>query len=56
MSPLVGTVVGAFSVENGDEVVGGVRINHIARDTSGWWAVDATGRVHHEGDVVATLS
>jgi hypothetical protein len=55
MSPLVGTVVGAYSLETGDEIVGGARINHIARDTSGWWAVDRKGRVHHEGDIVAML-
>jgi hypothetical protein len=55
MSLLVGTTAGLFSLENGDEVVGGTRINHIARDTSGWWAVDGKGRVHHEGAVVATM-
>lgn len=55
MAPLVGTVVGAYSLETGDEIVSGARINHIARDTSGWWAVDGKGRVHHEGDLVAVL-
>jgi hypothetical protein len=55
MSVLVGTGAGAFSLETGDEVIGGTRINHIARDTSGWWAVDGKSRVHHNGEVVATM-
>ena len=55
MSLLVGTTTGMFSVETGDVVVAGTRINHIARDESGWWAVDGKGRIHHEGNVVASL-
>lgn len=55
MSLLVGTTTGVFSAETGDVIVGGTRINHIARDGSGWWAVDGKGRVHHDGNVVAWL-
>jgi len=55
MSLLVGTRAGAFSLESGDEVIGATRINHIARDASGWWVVDGKGRVYRDGDLVVTL-
>jgi hypothetical protein len=55
MSLLVGTRAGAFSLETGDEVIGGTRINHIARDSSGWWVVDGKGRVYRDGDPVVTM-
>ena len=55
MSVLVGTTAGLFSIDDGAEVLGGTRINHIARETSGWWVVDGKGRVLHDGDVVATM-
>lgn len=55
MSSLVGTTAGLFSLESGEQVVGGARINHISRGSDGWWAVDGDRRVHHDGEVVATL-
>lgn len=56
MAPLVGTTTGAYSIgDAAEEMLGGTRVNHIARDDSGWWAVDGKGRVHHNGDVVARL-
>lgn len=56
MGLLVGTTAGAFTVgDTTDELVGGTRINHMARTDDGWWAVDGKGRVHHSGDHVASL-
>jgi hypothetical protein len=56
MSLLVGTTAGAFSIgDSTEQLIGGTRINHIARDDDGWWAVDGKGRIHHDGDVVANL-
>ncbi|HJQ76160.1 MAG TPA: hypothetical protein VJ948_02745 [Acidimicrobiia bacterium] len=56
MSLLVGTGAGLFSVgDQSDEIVGGTRINHVVRDGDGWWAVDGKRRVHHDGEVIATL-
>ena len=57
MSLLVGTRAGAFSVgDTTDELIGGTRVNHMCRDDSGWWAVDGKGRIHHNGEVVTSLS
>lgn len=56
MSLLVGTTTGAFSLgETTDALVEGTRINHIARDETGWWMVDGKGRIHHDGEHVATM-
>lgn len=56
MSLLVGTAAGMFSIDGQtDEIIGGTRINHIARDGDGWWAVDGKRRVLHGVDVAATL-
>lgn len=56
MSILVGTTTGAFSVGDAtEELFGGTRVNHIARDGDGWWAVDGKSRVHRDGDIVAEL-
>jgi hypothetical protein len=56
MSLLVGTTTGAYALEETpDELIGGTRINHIARDDSGWWAVDGKGRVHRNGETVISL-
>jgi hypothetical protein len=56
MSLLVGTTAGAFSIgDTTEQLIGGTRIKHIARDDDGWWAVDGKGRIHHNGDVVANL-
>ena len=56
MSLLVGTTAGAYLVDGApQEVIGGTRINHIARFEDSWWAVDGKGRVYRNGDVVATM-
>ena len=56
MSLLIGTTSGLLSLgESTDELIGGTRINHVARDRGGWWAVDGKARIHHDGDHVATL-
>ncbi len=52
---LAGTTSGIYSVDTGDEIVGSVRINHIARGDDGWWAVDEKGQIYHHADVVATM-
>lgn len=55
MNLLVGTTAGAFSLDDPSApLIGGTRINHIARGADGWWAVDGKARVHHDGEVVAT--
>ncbi len=52
---LAGTISGIYGVDTGEEVVGGARINHIARGDSGWWAVDSEGQIYHDAEVVATI-
>ncbi len=54
MALLIGTVSGATSLD-GDSLIEDVRVNHIVETSSGWWAVDGSGRVHHDGDVVADM-
>ena len=55
MSLLIGTAVGAFALDDpGMPVITGTRINHIARNRTGWWALDGKRRIHHNGDVMAT--
>jgi hypothetical protein len=52
VSLLIGTVVGAFSLDDpSTPVIGGNRINHIARRAGDWWAVDGDGRVYHGAEV-----
>jgi hypothetical protein len=56
MTLLVGTTVGAYLVDDSpEEIVGGTRINHLARLGDVWWAVDGKGRVYRDGDVVAAM-
>lgn len=55
MSLLIGTTAGAFRLDNPDPLIAQTRINHIARSERGWWAVDGKARVHHEGQVIASL-
>lgn len=56
MSVLVGTTAGAFRVDGSNQnLISGTRVNHIVRDGSGWWAADGKGRIHHEGQHVATM-
>ena len=56
MALLVGTTAGAFRL-NGktDPLIEGTRINNLAVDADGWWAVDGKGRIHRNGEVVATM-
>lgn len=54
MSLLIGTVAGAFHLSDPTTpLISGTRINHIARQDDGWWAVDGKGRLHHGSEVVA---
>lgn len=56
MSLLIGTVTGAFRfIDALEPLIEGTRINHMAADGGGWWALDGKSRVHHDGEVVATL-
>jgi hypothetical protein len=56
MTLLVGTRAGLFAVDEASEqVIGGTRINHVITDASGWWSVDGKGRIHNDGDHVASL-
>lgn len=56
MSLLVGTTTGAFLVDDrANEIIGGTRINHVARFEGSWWAVDGKGRLHRDGEVVAAM-
>lgn len=54
MDLLIGTTTGVIQLD-GTSLIAGTRINHLARDDNGWWAVDGKGRVHKNGDVVATM-
>jgi hypothetical protein len=55
MSLLIGTAIGLVRLEDGTRLIEGTRINHVARLGDEWWAVDGRGRVHHEGEIVATM-
>jgi hypothetical protein len=55
VSLLVGTAAGAYSLDDpAVPVIAGTRINHLGRDDTEWWALDGKGRIHHNGDVVAS--
>ena len=55
MSLLIGTTAGAFSLDDPDvPLISGTRINHLARDGDGWWALDGKGRIHHDGEIAGT--
>lgn len=56
MKLLVGTTAGAFLVDDTTEqVLGATRINHLVRDGDDWWAVDGSGRLTRNGEVVVTM-
>lgn len=55
MSLLIGTTAGAFHLDNPDPLIAETRINHIARSDDYWWAVDGKGRIHRDGEVVASM-
>ncbi|HEX6221950.1 MAG TPA: hypothetical protein VF115_12720 [Acidimicrobiia bacterium] len=54
MALLVGTVSGASTLD-GESLVEGVKVNHIVALDDGWWAVDETGRIIHDGEVIARM-
>jgi hypothetical protein len=53
MTVLIGTAAGAFD-SDGAVLIDGTRINHLARSDDGWWAVDGKGRIHLDGEVIAS--
>jgi hypothetical protein len=56
MSVLVGTTSGAYLVgDSTEQLIGGTRINHLARDGDSWWAADGKGQIHRDAEVVASL-
>ena len=56
MTLLVGTAAGAFRLNGTPEsLIEGTRINNLAVDADGWWAVDGKGRIHRNGEVVETM-
>lgn len=55
MSLLVGTAAGALRLGEDEPFIVGTRINHIALDEEGWWALDGRGRVHRNGEVAVTM-
>ncbi len=54
MDLLIGTATGVFQLD-GSSLIEGTRINHLARHNGHWWAVDGKGRIHRNGNVVATM-
>jgi len=56
MDLLIGTMAGAY-LSNGsrDPLIEGTRINHLAIGAGHWWAADGKGRIHRDGEVVATM-
>ncbi|MEE9178680.1 MAG: hypothetical protein V3U46_09650, partial [Acidimicrobiia bacterium] len=56
MSLLVGTAAGAFRLNGTPEpLIEGTRINNLAVDADGWWAVDGKGRIYRNGEVLETM-
>lgn len=56
MRLIVGTAAGAYAIDQRPvELIAGTRINHIAPSADAWWAVDGKGRVHRDGEVIATM-
>lgn len=54
MSLVIGTASGATTLD-GDQLVEGVGITHIARHGDSWWAVDDHGGVRRDGEIVASM-
>ena len=54
MELLIGTSTGVRHLD-GAAVIEGTRINHVAQGKDAWWAVDGKGRVHRNGEVLATM-
>ena len=56
MTLLIGTEAGVHSIgDSTEEFIGGARINHLATDDEGWWAVAGEGRIYRNGQHVTTL-
>jgi hypothetical protein len=57
MTLLVGTTEGLFQVDGSSEQLSGdTRINHVARDATGWWTVDSAGRITRDGAEMAVIT
>ena len=54
MDLLIGTATGVRMLD-GTTPISGTRINHLARYEDDWWAADGKGRVHRNGEAVASL-
>lgn len=54
MTVLIGTESGTVTLD-GDVLMGGVGINHLARLEDEWWAVDDSGGLHRNGQKVASM-
>lgn len=56
MTLLIGTASGAYRLDDAlESLIEGTRINHLARDGDSWWAADGKGRIHHDGEPIATM-
>ena len=55
MSLLIGTAAGAFLLHEAEPLIPQTRINHIARSDGDWWAVDGKGRIHRNGEAIASM-
>lgn len=55
MSLLIGTTAGAYRLGSADPVLAGTRINHLATDDRGWWALDGKGRILLNGEPAAQM-
>jgi hypothetical protein len=55
VSLLIGTTSGLIRLDDGARLIEATRVNHVVRFGDDWWAVDGRHRVHHNGEVVATL-
>lgn len=52
---MIGTASGAYRLGDSLEpVIEGTRINHLARHGASWWATDGKGRIHRNGEPIAT--
>lgn len=55
MTLLIGTIAGAYRLDDETPLITGTRINHLATDDEGWWALDGMGRVHRNGGLAVTM-
>lgn len=56
VSLLIGTAKGAYALEGEPRaLIEGTRINHLARSETTWWAADGKGRIHRDGEHIASV-